>query len=292
MSDMVLYDDFVCRFLFEGLDVRGALVRLGPAWQAMQQGRDYPPAAAMLLGEMTAVTALIACQLKQPGRMTFQLKGSDPVSLLVVDCDEQLRLRGMVRARGMIGDEKTVPALLGDGQLVLTLDVASAREPYQSIVPLQGETVGEVFEHYLTQSEQQDTRLHLVSTPEACAGLFVRRLPASTESGDPDGWNRISRLAATVRPEEMVTLSPAVLLHRLFYEENVRLFPARALTYHCPYDRQKVISTLRALGRDEMLRLVEEQGEIAVHDEICNHHYRFDKADVIAMFESPPQGTH
>jgi hypothetical protein len=30
---------FVRRFLFEGLDIRGAIVHLGDAWQGMQAGR-------------------------------------------------------------------------------------------------------------------------------------------------------------------------------------------------------------------------------------------------------------
>ena len=52
--------DTVHRFLFEGLDIRGAVVQLGESWRSMQVDRNYPAPVAELLGEMAAVTALIA----------------------------------------------------------------------------------------------------------------------------------------------------------------------------------------------------------------------------------------
>ena len=92
---------YVQRFLLEDLDIRGAVVRLTDVWQAMQAGRGYPPAVARLLGEMSAVSAVIAGNLKQPGRLTFQVSSQGPVSLLVIDCAETLNLRGYAKAEGV-----------------------------------------------------------------------------------------------------------------------------------------------------------------------------------------------
>ena len=50
--------DEVHRFLLEELDIRGALVQLGPSWTAMNAQRKYAPPVRKLLGEMAAVTAL------------------------------------------------------------------------------------------------------------------------------------------------------------------------------------------------------------------------------------------
>lgn len=305
MSKTTTSDNQVSRFLFEKHDIRGTFVRLESAWRAMQHERNYPPAAANLLGDMASVTVLIASQLKQQGRITFQAKGDGAVSLLIMDCDEHLRLRGMVR---MDADEKanekadekalsivpaSVPLLLGQGQLILTLEpAATGHKPYQSIVPLQGATLSDVFAHYLAQSEQQDTWLKLITTPEACAGLFLQRLPTSDKKQDEDAWNRVMQLADTVRDDELLHLPADTILKRLFAEEEVRLFPPQEAQYYCPYDREKVAGTLRSLGRDELLRILAEEGEVAVHDEICNHHYRFSEADIEAMFSAPQKDLH
>ncbi|MDD3528256.1 MAG: Hsp33 family molecular chaperone HslO [Gallionellaceae bacterium] len=275
--------NYVRPFLFEHLDIRGALVRLDEAWQALQAGRHYPPPVARLLGEMSAVTALIAANLKQPGRMSFQLKGEGPVGMLVLDCDERLRLRGMARAGAEVA-EAPAPELLGHGRLALTLDLASQQQPWQSLVPLDGDGIAAIFEHYLERSEQLPTRLVLATTGEAAAGLFLQKLP-DAERRDVDGWQRITLLADTVRPEELTDLTAMQLIGRLFPEEYVRLFDPRPVSYHCPEDWPKVEGMLRSLGRAECEAVLREQGEIRIHDEICGHDYRFDAARVAALFD-------
>jgi len=275
--------DTVQRLLFEDLDIRGAIVRLGPSWQAMQAGRGYAAPVAKVLGEMTAVTAIIAAQLKQPGRLTFQLRGDGPLSMLVIDCNENLEFRGMARAEGVGAGDDCLERLWGHGQLMLTLDLPQARDPYQSFVPLEGNTIAQVFEHYLEQSEQQPSRLYLAASEQGVTCLFLQTLPGAHDK-DEDGWNRVQQLAATLRPEELLDLETEQLLYRVFSEETVRLFPARSVVYHCPEDWEKVRSMLRAVGRQEAESILEEHGEIVIKDDICNREYRFDAEAVAALF--------
>ena len=269
-------------FLFEQLDIRGAWVQLGPAWREMTAGRDYPEPALKLLGQLAAVTTLLGANLKQAGRLSFQLRGAGEVSQLVMDCDDQLRLRGMVHTASRVS-AGSLPALLGDGALTLMLDTAGMREPYQSHVPLQGDTLAEVFEHYLAQSEQHPTRLWLAANHETAAGLFLQALPGAALR-DPDGWNRLQILAGTVRPDELLGLGSIKLIERLFPEEDVRVYDPRSVSYHCPYDLAKVHSMLQSVGQAECESILAEQGEIRVHDDICNHHYVLDAAAVAALF--------
>ena len=269
-------------FLFEQLDIRGAWVQLGPAWREMTAGRNYAEPVLELLGQLAAVTTLISGNLKQSGRLTFQLRGDGEVSLLMMDCDEQLRLRGMARAEPDLV-EGSLPALLGEGALTLTLDQAGMRQPYQSHVPLQGETLAAVFEHYLAQSEQAPTRMWLAANHETAAGLFLQALPGATLR-DADGWNRVQVLADTVRPDELLELGSIKLIERLFAEEDVRVYDPRPVSYHCPYDPDKIYAMLRSVGQAECETIIAEQGEIRVHDDVCNHEYVLDAAAVAALF--------
>jgi molecular chaperone Hsp33 len=265
--------DYVSRFILEDLDIRGAVVRLGAAWRSMQSGRNYAPVSSLLLGQMTAVTTLIGSNLKTPGRLTFQVKGDGNVSLMIVDCDEQLRLRGLVQAPPDLAPAP-VATLLGTGQLTLTLysNTENAR-PYQSFVPLEGDDVATIFENYLALSEQSPSRLWLMADNVYACGLFLQKLP-DADKKDSDDWNRVQQLAATIKPEEFI-LPAETLLGRIFPEENIRLFPPREATYHCPRDEEKVVEMLRAMGRNELSALIAERGEIHIQDEICNCEYRF-----------------
>ena len=279
-------------FLLERLDIRGAIVSLDGAWRSLLAKRGYPAPVANLLGEMSAVTALIAANLKQPGRMTFQLRGEGPVNLLVLDCDEQLRLRGMAHWRpDKLQDQLSAPDLLGHGQLALTLDAAGMRQPYQSLVPLVGAGIAEIFEHYLSQSEQQPTRLVLAAGPERAVGLLLQKLP-SADARDADGWNRIQHLLATLRPAEMLGQTPVDLLRRVFPEEDIRVYDPRPVSHHCPEDWEKVRNMLRSLGRAECDAILREKGEIVIRDDICNHDYRLDGGAVAALFEPPSPTLH
>lgn len=280
--------DSVRRFLFEDLDIRGALVILGNTWHEMQARRPLPPAVRTLFGELTAVTALIAGNLKTPGRLTFQLQGHGGISLLLLDCDEQLRLRGT--ARHTLPAEAVLPApsfhdLLGDGQLVLTLQAAQGN-PYQSIVPLMGDSVTDAFTHYLAQSEQQPAYLFLHADDDFAGGLFLQKLPGADQK-DADGWNRLLHLAATLSPQEL-TQPTANLLMQVFPEENIRLFDPRPVRYHCPRDEEKVLGMLRSLGRTEVAAALAEQGELIIDDDICQHTYRYGQDILPRLFDSPP----
>ena len=284
------FENTVQGFLFEDLDIRGTLVHLGSAWRRMLEGRAYSQTVARILGETTAVATLIASSLKQPGRLTFHVRGHGPLSMMVVDCNERLRLRGMAKATEGLQDAP-LAALLGDGRLVLSLYTESAREPYQSVVPIQGNTVATIFEHYLAQSEQQPTGLWLAADDQGTAGLFLQALPGATEK-DSDGWNRLLHLASTVKPEELRHLPPAELLTRLFPGESVRLFDAKEVGYECPRDEEKVAAMLRSLGREELESMLTEDGMLEVKDDICNQTYRFDADMLTHLFDAPKPTLH
>ena len=285
-------DSSVRRFLFEHLDIRGAIVHLGDSWQQMQVDRNYQPTVAQLLGETAAVTALIAAQLKQPGRLTLQLRGNGPIQLLVMDCNEQLQLRGMARSNPVVLPAP-VPTLLGadqGGQLMLSLDQPNARHPYQSIVPLVGDSIAAIFEHYLEQSEQQPSRLFVSAGPRAAACLFLQKMP-DADARDADGWHRITQLAATVKPTELLELDAEALLGRLFHEDmathGVHVYDPLPVVYHCPEDWTKVRDMIRSLGREDAETILREHGEILIRDDICNHSYRFSAEDVAELFAGP-----
>lgn len=274
--------DYVQRFLFEDLDIRGRLVCLTTAWQRMLEGRSYPAHIARLLGHTTALGVLLGANQKGARRLSLQVHGSGPLRLLVADCTSELKIRGMASfADGVSATSER--ALLGDGRLALTLEDTATGQVYQSLVPLEGETLEAIFEHYLAQSDQLPTFLRLRADGNALCGLLLEKLPAA-DARDADGWNRISQLAATLALDETVNAQPYDLLVRLFPGELLRVFRLYPVEYHCPYDPEGVARMLRALGRAEVEALLAEQGELRIRNEMCNHEYRFDRAAIDALF--------
>lgn len=268
--------DYVQRFLFENLDIRGRLVCLTGAWRRVTEGRGYPGPVATLLGHSIALTAMLAAQQKDAGRITMQVQGSGPVRLLVADCTADLKIRGMAQYEGQ-------EASLGGGRLALTFENLSTGQIYQSLVPLEGSSMAEIFENYLQRSEQRTSFLRLFADDDAVCGLMLEKLP-SADAKDTDGWNRVLHLARTLTLGESVNAQPYDLLVKLFPEELLRVFRLDAVTYHCPFNVENVERVLRGLGRDEVESILAEKGEVIVKNEMCNHEYRFDSDAVEALF--------
>jgi molecular chaperone Hsp33 len=248
----------------------------------MLDGRDYPEDIAALLGHTTALNVLLGANQKGSGRVTLQVQGSGPVKLLVSDCTAELRIRGMASYETPLSSFNE-RALLGNGRLSVTLEDVRSGQFYQSLVPLEGETLEQIFEHYLSQSEQTTAFLRLKADGGALCGLLLEKLPRA-DLQDPDGWNRVCHLAETLRLDETRDVQPYDLLTRVFPEELMRVFRLYAVEYHCPYDETKVKDMLLGLGREEVETILAEQGEVVIRNEMCNHEYRFDARAIAELF--------
>jgi len=267
--------DYVQRFLFERLHIRGRLVCMTGAWTRMLDGRGYPPKIAALLGHATALAVLLGANQKDAGRVTLQVQGSGRVKLLVTDCTADLKVRGMAKAEGAEPE-------LGEGRLAVTFEDHASGQLYQSLVPLEGRSLAEIFENFLRRSEQRESFLRLHADARALCGLLLEKLPEA-DAADADGWNRVCLLAGTLTLEETIDAQPYDLLVRLFHEELLRVFRLYPVEYHCPWNPQSVERVLRSLGRAELESLLAEQGAITVRNEMCNHEYRFDREAIDAI---------
>ena len=276
--------DYVQRFLFENLDIRGRLVCLTGAWQRMLDGRGYPEGITALLGHTTALNVLLGANQKGSGRVTLQVQGTGPVRLLVADCTAELRIRGMASYQKEQLQRDSERSLLGDGRLSVTLQDLKSGKFYQSLVPLEGETLEQIFLHYLSQSEQQPASyLRLFADGGALCGLLLEKLPGA-DTRDPDGWNRVTHFANTLTLAETRDAQPYDLLTRVFPEELMRVFRLYGVEYHCPYDEDKVKDMLLGLGRKEVEAILAEQGQVVIRNEMCNHEYRFDAGAIAQIF--------
>jgi molecular chaperone Hsp33 len=303
--------DELHKFIFEGLPVRGMLVRLGPSWREVQarhaQRGAYPAPVKMLLGEMAAAATLMQANIKFDGALILQVFGDGPVKLAVVEAQPDLSFRGTAKVVGDVAADARLAAMVNlhrKGRCVITLDPkdkSGGAQPYQGIVALHGDAgeplqqLAEVLEHYMLQSEQLDTRLILAANDDVAAGLLIQRLPVQGEGnlerehredeiGLNEAFNRIAHLAATLKSDELLTQDADTVLRRLFWEEDLRRFEPLAPRFACTCSRERVRGMLRGLGRDEVQGILAERGDVEIGCEFCGTQYRFDAVDVGDVF--------
>lgn len=279
--------DTLQRFVFERARVRGELVRLDATWREVSGRGEYPAPLQAPLGELTAACALLAATLKlKDGGLVLQIQGDGPVSLLVVDCRSDLKLRAMAKWEGdldALGPDPSLERLTSGGRCVLTLEPGGEGRVYQSVVPLDGRHPSEILERYMERSEQIETRFRLAADAHHARGLLLQRLPARGEGAtpegdvDPDLWNRSSLLLSTLTREELLGLPGDEILRRLYHEEDLRLFESLPVRFECRCSRERVRGVLRMIGPRETRSILEERGEIEITCDYCRERYVFDR---------------
>jgi len=312
------------KFLFEGLPVRGTIVRLTDAWTEVQRRRTtnsttgaYPQPVQALLGEMIAAGVLMQSNIKFNGSLILQIFGDGPGKLAVADIQSDLGLRATATVRGEVPEGAALREMLnlhGQGRCVITLDPKDrqpGQQPYQGVVPLTDanyrplEKLSDVLQHYMRQSEQLETTLVLAADDNVAAGLLIQRLPlqgtgnlAGQRGHDEheteelnEHYNRIATLASSLKREERLTLDVETILRRLFWEEKLQRFePLKGETaprFACSCSRERVGKMIQGLGVGEAHDILAEQGSIAVDCEFCGAQYRFDAVDVAQIFKAP-----
>jgi molecular chaperone Hsp33 len=287
--------DTLHRFIFENTPVRGNIANLTNTFQLALNKQQLPAGLKRALGELMAASALLTATLKMNGSLVLQIQSKGVLKLLVVECTSDFGIRATAKWNGEIGDEQNLFDLIEHGQFVITLDPKDGGQTYQGIVPIEGNDISTILENYMLRSEQIDTKIWLASDGKSAAGMLLQKLPdtmnqvsRSDESveHDVDAWNRVGHLADTITNEELLDLDTETLLHRLFHEEDVRLFEASNTKFFCSCTRTSVANMLRMLGNDEINEILEEQGKIEVNCDFCNTHYQFDKVDAAQLMVS------
>ena len=303
------------KFLFDGMPVRGMIVRLTDSWTEILARRAgntatgaWPPPVSELLGEMAAAGALMQSNIKFNGALVLQIFGDGPVKLAVAEVQPDLSLRATAKVVGDVGVNDRLPEMVNvhhQARCATTLDPKDkfpGQQPSHGVLPLFGdhrEKLGkpsEVLEHYMLQSEQLDTKLILAAYDKVAAGLLIQGLPTQGEKnlgsagediGRIEDYNRIAILAATLTREELLTLDVDTILHRLFWEEKVVRFEPQTPRFACTCSRDRVSSMIRSLGVAEAESILAERDEIEVGCDFCGQQYRYDAVDAARIFTSP-----
>mgnify|MGYP000999320870 FL=1 len=107
------------KFIFDGLPVRGQLVRLTDAWQEVLRRRAantqtgaWPPVVAEMLGEMAAATVLMQGNIKFDGALIMQIFGDGPLKLAVAEVQPDLRLRATASVVQSVTPGMALPELV------------------------------------------------------------------------------------------------------------------------------------------------------------------------------------
>lgn len=288
--------DTLHRFLFQTSPVKGEITHLPNTWRDIRAHKRYPAAVEKILGELVAASALLSANLKFDGSLIMQIHGDGPVQLLVAECRSDLTVRATAKVRdnAVITDDMDMTALInahGNGKFAITLDPNHRQEgqqPYQGIVPLEGNSMAQVLMHYMSASEQLDTLIQLAADSDNAAGFLLQRLPSHGGGLNVDftnSWDELENIGRTLGTEELLKHDTDTLMHRLFWEHPRDAHTTEPVQFACTCSPAKVANMIHMLGIEEATEMLDEQREINVSCDFCGQKYNLNAAQVQALFE-------
>lgn len=271
------------RFIFDDENVRGEIIHLDSTYTTIIEQRAYPKAVQKLLGEALLACVLITGSLKFEGEIGLQFHGDERLPLLVVQCDNELRVRAVAKFKEPDGKVDYNAAFLA-GKLVLNVHKHKNAKTYQSIVPLTAGSLADNIMQYFAQSEQISTQLYMAVDDEHAAGMLLQLMPGYGSEDREHFWEYAVKIAETITPKELFTLDNQDVLFRLYHEANVRLFDPRPVSFNCNCDINKMRQALKMFGEKEAREVIDEKGVITVNCDFCNRVYAFDEIDLTMIF--------
>jgi molecular chaperone Hsp33 len=285
-EESLLSTDRAMRFVFEQTDVRGETVHLDKAFTDVLAIHQYAPSVGRLLGEFLAASVLLSTTLKFDGKLILQVRSEGQIPLLMVECTSKREVRAIARGAEQATSEN-FELLLTNGQLAVTIDPDNG-ERYQGIVPLLGGSLATSLDAYFAQSEQLQTRVWLAADEHRAAGMLLQQLPTQVVPSEEERqaqWEHACTLAQTLEVEELLELKAEQILHRLYHEDPMRVFPAAPVVFSCSCSSERTLSALASLGRAEILDILDEQGSIAMDCEFCNQQYIYHQEDLKPLLD-------
>jgi molecular chaperone Hsp33 len=262
--------------------------------QAIRRHQTSPTVSAAL-GRMLTGTLLLGSTFKDFDRLTVKINCDGPVEGITCEASNHGTVRGYVKNPVVEVPAKSngkfdVSAIIGQGTFYVIresgFDIGLHKEPYVGSVPIVSGEIAEDFAYYLAKSEQIPSGVLLgvlLKNAEpyvaASGGVMVQMLPGANEhivTMIEDTIVHAPHITSLIEqsgdPEDLISLALGDIEYEILEERKVE--------FRCTCSREKALSMIAALGREEVVSMIAENGGTVMNCGFCNEVYSFDENDL------------
>ena len=294
--------DYLVRGMTEDGEFRFAAVRSTDLANEARRRHDTKSGASKILAETMTATLLVGAHLEKGQRLSLQLTCNGPVRSVMADAtvvpaDDEAQEAIAEQVRGFIANPQVYaeldeapggpPPFGTEGELV-GLRSTRTQILYRGAVPLTAGDVAADVANYLSRSEQVQSVMVLGSAlgeDRALAhatGILLQSLPGASPEKFAE-YERVledpmlrARIAAEPTPEAAVE----TLMNAVMHESPYKILTRVDVAFRCDCSREKVADMIRMLGKDEIGKMMSEQGQAEVTCRFCNEVYLLDNAEL------------
>ncbi|MBW7477427.1 Hsp33 family molecular chaperone HslO [Paenibacillus oenotherae] len=244
------------------------------------------PTATAAIGRSATAGAMMGAMLKGEEKLTIQVKGDGPIGSIVIDANAKGEVRGYVDhpqvqlASNAQGKLDVAGAVGRTGHIHIIKDLG-LKDPYRGSIPIVSGELAEDFTYYFATSEQTPSVVGLSVLVDEygkvlnAGGFIVQLLPGIAD----EEIAKLEQALGTLPPISSLLdqgETPEGLL-RWLVGDDLQILGTLDIAFQCNCSHARVERTLISMGEQELVQLIEEDGQAEVVCHFCNEKYAFDR---------------
>ena len=258
---------------------------------------DLSPVVTAAFGRLLTITAIMSSEMKnEKDRLTIQMKGNGPIGSMITVADNFPRVKGYVQNNlvdmplNEDGKLDVGKAIGYEGYVNVIKDIG-LKDPYIGMVPIVSGEVAEDFANYFMTSEQKQTAVALgvlvdKNGVKSSGGYIISPMPDATEE---DIYNLEKNIFAAGAISKMLDqhLSLEDIAKKITGDENIKIIQDNIIPiYQCDCSKEKMEKGLMTIGKEEIEKLINEDGKAETVCHFCNSKYQFTKTELEKILKS------
>lgn len=252
------------------------------------------PVAAAALGRMLTGAAMMGTMLKNDSdTMTLQINGGGEAGPIVTVSNNKGKVKGYIsnpyidRPLNQAGKLDVGGAVGKDGRLTVIKDMG-LKEPYVGQVPIVSGEIAEDITYYYALSEQTPSAVALgvlVGTNNeiiSSGGFIIQMMPEASD---------FTRDIIEFRLDEIPPVTGMIsdrqsvegILDELLDGMDMKVLEEYEPEFLCECSKEKVEKVLLSLGKEELMKLADEEETTEVVCHFCNEKYGFKSSEILEL---------
>lgn len=282
--------DQIIRMLARNAPVKASAITAQAMVERSRQIHKTLPTATAALGRALMAASMMGNQLKErSGSLTLRFKGDGPLGGITAVSDSTGNVRGYV-----LNPAADVPRLrpgkldvggaLGAGSLTVIKDL-NLKEPYVGMVELLSGEIADDIAAYFLESEQIPTACALgvlLDTDQSvlCAGGYLIQLLPGADDDMIASIERGVAQVGTVTDALRSGMDAKNLLLQVLSDFEMDVLEESPVEYRCYCSRDRVTRALISMGKEELSKLMEEQGKAELTCQFCDKIYQYSNEEL------------
>lgn len=259
-----------------------------------RQVHDLSPTATAALGRLLIMTSMMGSDMKSKSdKLTVQLKGNGPIGMMVAVANNTPLVKGYVSNPlvdiPLSEDGKLdVSSAVGTQGFLNVIKDIGLKDPYIGISPLVSGEIAEDFAHYFMTSEQQPSAVALgvlvdQNGVKTAGGYMVVPMPDATQEDIERMEQAIFKAGAISKMlEKKQTLLE--IAKQITGEEEIHIVEENKVPcYQCACNKEQMADALATIQKEELKKIIEEDGKAELVCHFCNKKYEFSKEELEAI---------